>query len=117
MSYLINFTHLKVCLGTATHNFKWVQITYIWLVWDQTLKIFARLITQISGGGVMQAVFLVRDRLLEGLFQKWMGKKKVVNLPKTPKKVVKLHRTAQKSSQIAQDGQKSISPSIWFLAD
>ena len=31
------FTHLKLCLATATHNFKWVKITQIGLVWDQTL--------------------------------------------------------------------------------
>ena len=25
------FTHLKLCLATSTHNFKWVTITYIYL--------------------------------------------------------------------------------------
>ena len=25
-------THLKLCLATATHNFKWVKITYICLI-------------------------------------------------------------------------------------
>ena len=29
-------THLKLCLATATHNFKWVKITNIWFIWDQT---------------------------------------------------------------------------------
>ena len=31
------FTHLKLCLATATHNFKWVEITHICLISDQTL--------------------------------------------------------------------------------
>ena len=26
------FTHLKMCLATATHNFKWVKITLIRLI-------------------------------------------------------------------------------------
>ena len=30
------FTHLKLCLATATHNFKWVKITHICLVWEHT---------------------------------------------------------------------------------
>ena len=35
-SYLISiFTHLKLCLATAIHNFKWVKITHIFLIWDQ----------------------------------------------------------------------------------
>ena len=25
------FTHLKLCLATATHNFKWVKITKFWI--------------------------------------------------------------------------------------
>ena len=24
-----------MCLVTATHNFKWVKVTPIWLIWDQ----------------------------------------------------------------------------------
>ena len=34
------FTHLKFCLATATHNFKWVKITNICIIWDQTFKHF-----------------------------------------------------------------------------
>ena len=30
------FTHLKLCLATATHNFKWVKIINICLIWDKT---------------------------------------------------------------------------------
>ena len=29
-------THLKLCLATATHNFKWMQITHYSLIWNQT---------------------------------------------------------------------------------
>ena len=29
------FTHLKLCIATATHNFKWVRITHICLIWDR----------------------------------------------------------------------------------
>ena len=29
-------THLKLCLATATHNFKRVKITHSCLTWDQT---------------------------------------------------------------------------------
>ena len=32
--YLI-FTHLKLCLATAIHNFKWVKISHICLILDQ----------------------------------------------------------------------------------
>ena len=28
------FTHLKLCLSTAIHNFKCVKITPICLIWD-----------------------------------------------------------------------------------
>ena len=34
-SYYI-FTHFKLCLATATHNFKWVKITHICLIGDRT---------------------------------------------------------------------------------
>ena len=35
-SYLIYIlTHLKLCLATATRNFKWVEITLICLIWYQ----------------------------------------------------------------------------------
>ena len=27
-------TILKLCLATAIHNFKWVNITHIRLIWD-----------------------------------------------------------------------------------
>ena len=37
VSYLI-FTHLKLCLATATHNFKWVKISHR-LMWDQTFAV------------------------------------------------------------------------------
>ena len=41
LSYIIYyFTHLKLCLATATHNFKWVKITDICLNWDQTFAKF-----------------------------------------------------------------------------
>ena len=30
------FIHLHLCLDTSIHNFKWVEITYICLVCDQT---------------------------------------------------------------------------------
>ena len=31
--------HLKLCLATAIHNFKWVKITHdICLIWDQTFE-------------------------------------------------------------------------------
>ena len=29
------FTLLQLCLATTTHNFKWVKITHICLIWDQ----------------------------------------------------------------------------------
>ena len=35
------FIHLKFCLATATHNFKWAKITHISLFSDQT---FAKLV-------------------------------------------------------------------------
>ena len=28
------FNHLKLCLATATQNFKWMKIAHIWLTWD-----------------------------------------------------------------------------------
>ena len=31
------FTYMKWYLSTATHDFKWVKITRIWLIWDQTI--------------------------------------------------------------------------------
>ena len=31
LSDIYIYTHLKLCLATATHNFKWVKITCIWL--------------------------------------------------------------------------------------
>ena len=35
MKYLILiFTHLKLWVATATHNFKCVKITRIFLIWD-----------------------------------------------------------------------------------
>ena len=34
--FIWNFTHFKLCLATATHNFKWVTITDICLIWNQT---------------------------------------------------------------------------------
>ena len=30
--YYIIFTNLKLCLATATHNFKWVKITHIGVI-------------------------------------------------------------------------------------
>ena len=38
--YLIRiFNHLKLCLATATHNFKCVNITHICLIWDETVML------------------------------------------------------------------------------
>ena len=34
------FTDLKLFLATETHNFNWVNITYICFIWDQTFGIF-----------------------------------------------------------------------------
>ena len=31
------FLNLKLCLATATHSFKWAEITHICLIWDETL--------------------------------------------------------------------------------
>ena len=33
---IIFFTYLKLCLATATHNFKWLKITHICLIWDKS---------------------------------------------------------------------------------
>ena len=33
---ILIFTHLKLCLATATHNFKWMKVTQSGLIWDQT---------------------------------------------------------------------------------
>ena len=30
------FTHLKLCLAAASHNFKWLKITHICLISEQT---------------------------------------------------------------------------------
>ena len=30
--YTIYFTHLKLCLATAKHNFNWVEITHVCLI-------------------------------------------------------------------------------------
>ena len=35
----LNLTHLKLCLATTTHNFKWVKITRVYLTWDQNFQI------------------------------------------------------------------------------
>ena len=34
---ILIFTHLKLWVAAATHNFKWVKITGTRLVWDQTV--------------------------------------------------------------------------------
>ena len=34
------FTHLKLCLATATHNFKWLIINHIYLNWNETIANF-----------------------------------------------------------------------------
>ena len=31
------FTHLKLCLATASHNFKWMKITDNCLTYDQAI--------------------------------------------------------------------------------
>ena len=33
------FTHLKLCLATAIHNFKWVKIIHICLIWDRIFTV------------------------------------------------------------------------------
>ena len=34
----LNFHHLNLYLAATTHNnFKWGEITHVWLIWDQTL--------------------------------------------------------------------------------
>ena len=39
--YEINiFTHLKLCLAIANHNFKWVIITKIYIIWIKHQRIF-----------------------------------------------------------------------------
>ena len=46
-SFILIFMHLKLCLATATHNFKWLKITHISLIIAQ---IFANVdvLTHIS---------------------------------------------------------------------
>ena len=39
------FNHLKFCLATAIHNLKWLKMTHICFIWDQTL-------TNIAGSAV-----------------------------------------------------------------
>ena len=34
-SFIDIFSHLKLCLATATHNFKWLKITHICLICAQ----------------------------------------------------------------------------------
>ena len=34
-SHFLIFTHLKLCLATATHNFKRVKISHMCLIWHQ----------------------------------------------------------------------------------
>ena len=34
------FNHLMLCLATASHNIKWLKITHICLIWDQTFTDF-----------------------------------------------------------------------------
>ena len=38
--YAYSLSNLKLCLATATHNFKWVKFTEISLIWDQTFANF-----------------------------------------------------------------------------
>ena len=33
--FFLIFTHLKLCPATATHNFKWLKITGLFLIWAQ----------------------------------------------------------------------------------
>ena len=33
------FTHLKLWLATATHNFNWLKITSIYVIWDPNIAI------------------------------------------------------------------------------
>ena len=37
--FIFIFTHVKLCLATAIHNFTWVKITRICSIWDQTFAI------------------------------------------------------------------------------
>ena len=32
------FTHLKFCVDTASHSFKWVKTTRIYLIWDKKMN-------------------------------------------------------------------------------
>ena len=34
--FILIFNHLRLCLATAIHNLKWLKITHICLIWDQT---------------------------------------------------------------------------------
>ena len=36
--YMYIFTHLKLCPATTNHNFKWVEITHLCLIWDQPFE-------------------------------------------------------------------------------
>ena len=36
-TFIYIFNHLKLCIATAMHNLKWLKITDICLIWDQTL--------------------------------------------------------------------------------
>ena len=36
--FILIFIHLKLCLATATHNFKWLKITHIYLIRAQLYK-------------------------------------------------------------------------------
>ena len=40
------FTHLQLCLATATHNFKWVKIAHLCIIWDQTFTLLSQFISQ-----------------------------------------------------------------------
>ena len=71
--------HLKLCLATATHNFKWMKTTHICVIWDQTftnfdVKIFisfqwfVRLLRRIY---IFIVVLIVLKGLTYFFFQVW----------------------------------------------
>ena len=39
ISKIFIYTHLKLCVATATHNFKWVEMTTICIIWIETLQL------------------------------------------------------------------------------
>ena len=53
LSRITFFTHMKLCLATATLNFKWVKITHICLVGDETFLI---IIIDLNGDNIIDLI-------------------------------------------------------------